>query len=325
MIENSKIEKLAQKLNLGLVEKIELIKENNHVYKIWAKTGIYFLKIYTKDWYKEAENTGEVANRESLVAKILRNNSLAGVEVVDVATKKDDLIGIPYLLTKQLEGEPLTQLLKRVNKEKQSQILFTVGQYLNRVNSIVFKSAGYIDTEEGPSHLPCYHGWRHRMWTPKARLTSSMVELEKADVSRELRDALIDEYQKIEKQLSNDYLPPRFIFGDCHASHFFINQNGENWEVSGFIDTEVASGGDWMEDFLKFSIEMAREMAVETEWWEPFFKGYEKSFDLKDYKLRLLGCSQAELKWRQTWMETMELITKAKTWPEVFLIALGER
>lgn len=316
-MDEEQVADLIIKLGLGTPKEITLVKKNNHVFKVVADLGTYFLKVYTKDWYsKDPRETSGPAKHEYFASQVLRANKIKSIDVVSHGLDSQNSIERPYLLTRELSGKNLLSLLKKSPENDFQKILVNVGDYLRRVNSITFENAGYIDGLKGPSHLPIYNGWQHRMWTANARQKDAFKNLEESKevISPEIKTKLTEDYLTISKKLAGAYSTPNFIFGDCHGQHFFV----ENWQVTGVIDMEVASGGDKIEDFLKFSIEMAREFPSKTKWWTYFFEGYEEEPDFELFKLRLQGTSMRELKWGESAEKVYIHILESKDWQELF-------
>ena len=132
-------------------------------------------------------------------------------------------------------------------------------------------------------------------------------------------DAIEQFFWKEADGLAADYAEPRFVHGDCHASQFFLYPHQGDWRVSGVLDMEVASAGDFGADFLKLFIEMAWVCPVEARWWEALFKGYGSEPDFNRMKLRMLAAHHSNYAW--LWTASREEILAhalaADTWPSL--------
>ncbi len=103
---------------------VALVNEYNHVYHIECGGEIFFLKTHTKDWYpsEDAETCYSVAHEYSAFS-VLAANGLATPEVLLACRDRDNPFGRPFILTRKLRGEPLTQLLKRADEERFSKLM----------------------------------------------------------------------------------------------------------------------------------------------------------------------------------------------------------
>lgn len=114
-------------------DSVMLIKRGNDVFRLISGTESFFLKVYTKDWYgPDPASTGFHVNHEGIAWAILAQNGLAVPIVAHAAPDCENPISRPFLLTRELEGRPLTDWLMDVDQETQFTLLSTVGAYLRQ-------------------------------------------------------------------------------------------------------------------------------------------------------------------------------------------------
>src|SRR5260370_36122428 len=103
---------------------VALVNEYNHVYHIECGGEIFFLKTHTKDWDpSEAAETGYSVAHEYSAFSVLAANGLATPEVLLACRDRDNPFRRPFILTRKLRGEPLTQLLRRPDEERFSKLM----------------------------------------------------------------------------------------------------------------------------------------------------------------------------------------------------------
>jgi hypothetical protein len=211
----------------------------------------------------------------------------------------------------------------RGDKERFRALLMAVGEYLRRVHAITFAFPGYI-MDSGPTVPPDENGWQHPIWTAKRQQKNALAMLREdaAKLPGELVKRLEVIFATMEDALASAYNPPHFAHGDCHAHQFFLYQEAGRWQVSGFIDLEVASAGDCTQDLVAFATEMAWDFPITTRWWEPFFAGYGGEPDFETFRLRFLGTTDDVLEfvlhWRGTKEEFLTHVLSATDWETLF-------
>lgn len=298
----------------------------NDVYRINCGSDVFFLKIYTKDWYgSDVAATGFNANHEATAWAILAQHDVAAPEVVYAATNCENSLTRPFLLTRQLAGTPFTTLLT-TNKRQRNILLSTVGDYVQQMHCITFTFPGYLTTLDGPTTAPDPEQWQHRCWSAQRRQEEAITNVMQAQ--DQLSPATFTEAYSscshIADQLASAYQPPRFTHGDCHAHQFFLTETGTAWQVTGVVDMEVSSAGDCGEDLLKLSIELAQTLRYNTRWWEPLFEGYGTHPDFELFRLRLLSVAEPEFgasgKWIATapWEAVVRHVLHATDWDSLF-------
>ncbi len=319
------IEKMRQLLDT--LQQTELltfyeIKQHNHVYRLEAADQVLFLKLYTKDWYgDDIAGTGYCVDHEVAAWNVLGQAGLAIPQVVHAAMTSQNVLNRPFLLTKQLTGMPLTQLLQIADNQTFVDALIAVGAYMRMMHAIQFPFAGYITSSRLPATLDA-SSWQHPIWTYQAfeRHAEQTWKRDRDVLSGFVLDAIRLQFSQYSQQLAAEYTKPHFTHGDCHASQFFLVNDQGTWQVTGVLDMEVSSAGDCGFDLVKFGLEMSALFAAQTRWWEPFFVGYghEPAFTL--HKLRMLAASHFSYTyaWPGTRAEIMNHVLTAESWAQLY-------
>jgi aminoglycoside phosphotransferase (APT) family kinase protein len=306
---------------------VELIKQGNDVFRLISGTERFFLKAYTKDWYgSDPATTGFHVLHESVAWAILAQRGLAVPIVVYAASDCENPISRPFLLTRELEGRPLTDWLMEADREMQFALLTAVGDYLRQMHQITFEFPGYLSALSGPPEPPDPIGWQHRCWSAKTREAEAWRQLQADEplLTEETRTESQQACSQISSRLMDAYHPPRFTHGDCHAHQFFLTQNKAGWQVTGVLDMEVSSAGDSGEDLIKISLELAQRLDHKTFWWESLFAGYGVVPDFEAFRLRLLGVEPREFGPLGKWIQTpsrearLQRFLQARDWQSLF-------
>ena len=308
-------------------DSVELIKRGNDVFRIVSGSDHYFLKAYTKSWYgSDPATTGFHVIHERVAWAILAQHGLAVPTVMYATPNCDNPISRPFLLTRELEGYPLTDWLIEADRDTQYALLNVVGDYLRQMHKITFEFPGYLGTLSGPPGLPDPAGWQHCCWSAKTREAEAWKQLQadNAELTEATRIESRQACSQISSRLMNAYQPPRFTHGDCHAHQFFLVRNGAGWQVTGVLDMEVSSAGDSGEDLIKISLELAQRLDHKSRWWEALFTGYGVVPDFEAFRLRLLGVGPVEYGFLGKWVQTphreamLRRLLQARDWTSLF-------
>ncbi|MCI0610264.1 MAG: aminoglycoside phosphotransferase family protein [Anaerolineae bacterium] len=308
-------------------DRVELIKHGNDVFRLVSNTESFFLKTYTKDWYgSDPASTGFQAIHENMAWTILAKHGLSVPEIVYISSDSNNPIARPFILTRELKGRPLTELMSEANREEQSALLIAIGDTIRKMHEINFAFAGYLSTLSGPMEPPDANGWQHRCWSATVRETNATNQLQ-ADEPHLTQGTYREVKQlcaQISTYLATAYQPPRFTHGDCHAHQFFLVRQQSTWHVTGILDMEVASAGDCGEDLLKICIELAQTLDYDTFWWKSLFAGYGSIPDLEAFRLRLLGVAPIEYGNLGKWIRSgdrevvLQHFLRARDWSMLF-------
>jgi Ser/Thr protein kinase RdoA (MazF antagonist) len=303
-----------------------LLKRRNHVWRLTAANDVFFVKVYTKDWYGgDIAGTGGCVEHEVAAWRVLQTHGIAVPDVVAEARTCENPLGRPFLMTRRLRGTSLTTLLRAADASQFAALLETSGAFLRRVHAIPFERAGYI-MDAGPWTPSAPDGWQHWLWSARETQRDALATLaaDRARLSPRLYDELAARFMTMETTLAAAWQPPRFTHGDCHAEQFFLYQEAAAWHVSGFVDLEVASAGDCIGDLLKFAIEMMVHFPPATRWWQPFFAGYGGAPDFEPFRLRLLGLHETNFTahgvqlWPATREQAQQQFLAARDWADLF-------
>lgn len=287
--------------------RVQLIKQHNHLYQINIDDLVGFLKLYTKDWYgDDVAGTGYCVDHEIAAWQTLASAGLAVPKVLLADETIDNPLQRPFLITVRLEGEPLTVLVQQADAAERAALLNAVGSYLAQMHRIRFEFPGYITSK--PLAPLQTDEWQHPIWTFEAFQRDALATWQHD--REQVSDKLMDQVERFSRSymadLEKEYMSPRFVHGDCHASQFFLLKREGVWYVTGVLDMEVASAGDVGADFVKFSLEMAALLPAETEWWQPLLEGYGTPLNFNLIRLRLLALGHHNYAW--IWSGTREQI-----------------
>jgi hypothetical protein len=321
MLNYSQAAALMQTVGVAGDVAVKLIKRGNDVWRIDGGGQTFFLKTYTKDWYgDDAAGTAFHVRHERAAWDILKKHGLAAPEVTLADTTCTNLVGRPFIITRELAGKPLVDLLMLADDSEFEALLQAVGAYLRQMHNIAFTYPGYLDSVDGPTSPPDPNGWQHRCWSASQRQKNALAYLEsiRTTISPELAGRLETHFATMTDKLSDAYQPPHFTHGDCHAHQFFLKPDGDDWVVTGVVDMEVSSAGDTGEDWLHLLIELSSQFAPETKWWKSLFKGYGAPPNFERFKLRMLAVEPPEFGLSAVNEKLIANLLDAKDWEALF-------
>ncbi len=278
-------------LNLYGPIQVTQLRWYNHTYRITCQDQTFYLKLHNKDWYPPDEGeTGYSVAHEVSAWSILARYDLATPEVVMACQNRDNPLGRSFLLTREVPGTVLADLLPQVSPQEVAEMLHAVGMYLRRMHTIQFAYAGYI-LGEGPTAPPHEGSWQHFTWTLQAcqQRMREWVQEHHAELSSSLLLQLEHMAQTLPEMLAPAYMVPRFTQGDCWIDQIIMVQKHGSWQISAFLDMEVASAGDCTFDLVSLCQGLAQTLPSALCWWQPLFEGYGKEPDFAGFRLRLSG------------------------------------
>src|SRR5579875_974066 len=99
-------------LNLYGPIQVTQLRWYNHTYRITCQDQTFYLKLHNKDWYPPDEGeTGYSVAHEVSAWSILARYDLATPEVVMACQNRDNPLGRSFLLTREVPGTVLADLL----------------------------------------------------------------------------------------------------------------------------------------------------------------------------------------------------------------------
>lgn len=305
------------------ISAVEFLRPHNHTWRVTAADGtIYFVKAHTKDWYDSNPASPVQVLHEVTGHRVLRAAGLAAAQVVTYSTDTDNPLGWPYLITRQLPGDPLIELLAGLPATEAELALLEVGRYLSTMHRITFEHPGYLI--EGPPPPPDPNQWLHPLSRPERFLLYFFETLtaDSAVVTVATRDTAAGLLERTLPKLRPAYQPLRFVHGDCHANAFYLHQADGRWEVSGILDMENCSAGSPLFDFVKLFIELAGRLGSTHRWWEPLFRGYQAEPDFELTRTLLIGHAHINYLGDSLWpaqrQDIVDHILDAHTWEQLF-------
>lgn len=318
---------ILQAAGVGGHPRVTLVKTENDVYRLETADATFYIKTFTKDWYspKHPDDTAGCVVHEASAYRILARNGLATPRVVTAALTSENVLNRPFLLLTGLSGRPLTEVLTSASAEEFDAALRAVGRFMSRMHAITFAYPGYLMSEDGPTSPPDSSRWRHAIWVPETLKECALRKWasDRGKIPAAILDRAIELYSSEEQSLQAEYLPPRFTHGDCHAHQFFVQGSGTDWEVTGVVDMEVASAGDYGADFTKFGLELAGRFPSGKDWWSPLLAGYGRCPPIGPTKLRLAVNNYdadylAPHNWPGTPASRLAHILAARDWTSLF-------
>ncbi len=306
---------------------LALLKRGNDVYRVDGPDGVVFVKLHTKDWYADDPSDGAgCVQHEASAYSCLHAHKLPAPNVVLALASKDNPVGRPCLVTRQLPGKSLTVLLSRADADASARLLEAAGDYLRRMHAITFAYPGYIIEESGPTAPPDPESWQHPCWTAdRARRDAlRLLEPDRQQLAPDVVARLETLFQGMAEALAPDHDPPHFVHGDCHAHQLSLAGPVGAPRVTGVVDLEVASAGDTGHDLVKFALEKAALYPGARRWWEPFFAGYGGPPDFELFRLRLLATGDESFRcfgpdrWSGSRTDSVRRLLDATDWSTLF-------
>ncbi len=276
--------------------RVSIVTRRNHVWRIDAASGAYFVKAWTKDWYDWADalTTGALnADHEAGAFELLAAHGLTVPEVVAADQTADNPLRRPLLLMRGLGGSPFPDALAQLTGADRHALVQAVGAYQARMHAIVMAAPGYFG-RGGP--FPAQEGgWEHSNQSAQAYYRA-LERLWRADEEAGVPPELVAEArayaERVRPRVEAAFVPPRFTQANCHAAQFFVARSPGGWAVTGVVDMEVALGGWPLCDLPGIVADLSHPRFGGYRWWRPWFEGYgEPGIDL--VRLVLLTTGQS--------------------------------
>jgi aminoglycoside phosphotransferase (APT) family kinase protein len=273
--------------------RVTLLRAENHTWRIAAADAVRYLKAHTKPWYGgDPDAAGRAVQHEAVAHRLLAEAGLPTPIVQTASSTRDNPLGWPYLLTAELAGTSLVDLLPMLSRPEADDALRQVGRHLAGMHALRYEHPGYL-VDGPPVQAPTY-GFQHPSWRFESFLTAAMRTW--ANDSTEVTPTVMDRLAHLVADSVDDarrsFDPPRFIHGDCHANGFFLDRATSGWTVTGVLDLEVSSAGCPLFDFTKLFIELTGHLTGSGyRWWEPLYDGYGREPDLNVVRLLLAASS----------------------------------
>jgi aminoglycoside phosphotransferase len=266
---------------------------SNDVWRVeTAVRGNYYVKVHTARWY-DGEDAYFVVRREEAVLELLRKRGLApAYDGWGDYTRM--VLPRAVFVCGELPGVTVPAALDRWPSE-QDAVLRSLGRYVRRLHSIEFARAGLVSGAHahfaGPEGIipPAVTWDDHAMHHPEHLRRDAVAALDAArnwPLDDSVDDALRDLFDGCVEVTRDDYEPPRFTVGNCHAHHFHVERAGAEWRVTGFYDLEAVSAGDTVTDLVELEVTLTPALGSCT-WRDAFFEGYGERPSLEGYKPRL--------------------------------------
>ena len=290
-LSESQVQALLSSIGIEGAVTITTIHEYNHVYRIECANETLFLKLFTKSWYVTPDESSASVEHERSAWHILASHNIASPDVLIANQEHDNPLGMPFILTRKIHGEPLDILLRQVSQQEISALLYSVGSYLRSMHAIPFAYHGYL-TGDGPTQPPNENEWQFGIWT--APQCQEDIRVWIASIRSTLSNAVAQRLEQriatIAQELAPEYESLGFVHGDCHLEQFFLQKDNDLWRVNGVVDMEVDSSGASAADIVYVCLELAQVLSAQTRWWESLFEGYGRIPNFERFRLLLLYC-----------------------------------
>src|SRR5215472_10285758 len=306
---------------------VEPVRSGHTVVRLSTERHVYFLKTHSKDLEglaDRAAGAAQLVRREAAGYACLTAHGLPAVEVVAAELSCDNPLGWPYVLTLELSGTALRDLVQSEHPAW-SAAVEAFGRYLAAAHAIRFPRAGYLTSPEGPapdgSSLAQEVSHRAEVVLPDA-----LRDLERArpHIGRELAAEVERRLADLPRAIAGEYVEPRFVHGNSHINHPHLLIEGERPRFTGQLDMDAASAGAPFEDLHTVTWGMMAH-APRLAWWEPLFAGYGSVPDLDRFRLALLSaCFYCFGDRNEVSLESLyrRLLT-ATTWHQLFTAHLS--
>ena len=303
---------------------VEFLRPENHSWRVISGDSIFYVKAHTKDWYRGDPGSSGPVRHEVTGHRLLQAAGLPTAEVVGSSTDRDNPLGWPYLITRELPGTSLTDLLAGSDTDQAHRALRAVGAHLAGMHALTYEHPGYLI--DGPPAAPRPDQWLHWLCRLERFLLyfCDTITAHAGEVDLPTNDAAAGLLHRTLPRLRQAYLPLRFVHGDCHASAFFLSDRDGSWRVSGVIDLENCAAGAPAFDFVKLFLELAGQLRTKIDWWRPLFQGYGSEPDFDLIRLLLIGHAHinftclGDRSWPGTRADILRHILRSRTWSELF-------
>jgi len=312
------------------IENVAVAATTNDVFKVTtAKHGTYFIKFHTARWYADQPDTFFVVGRECAVPELLRKRGMPlpyrawGDVTCSVVPRS-------VFICEELGGTPLPVALDEFPDEA-SDVLHSFGRYMEALHSIEFSRPGLLAHAHAyfappTGTIPPVFAWdAGHLHSPEAlqRDATEMLNEKAPRLPASVTPRLAEMFSSLADTVEEDYDPPRFTVGNCHAWHFHVDKADGRWEVLGFYDHEACSAGDATIDLVELEITLTPSTGGNA-WRQAFIDGYGSTPSFDAYRRRLLyyllcevGGSPTRMIPDPTWLDGQwDCLIDAEDWEE---------
>lgn len=278
------------------IQDIRVAATTNDVFQVTTEGhGTYYVKFHTARYYADQPDTFFVVERECAVATLLHKRGLS-LPYRAWGDYTRTVVPRSVYICERLNGLPLPDAVAQ-HPDQAADILRAFGGYMKTLHGIEFTRPGILSSVHAyfappAGVIPAVCTWEeHSMHHPEVMQREAMELLEKkgALLPDHVLPRLSEVFQSLADVIRDDYSPPRFTVGNCHAWHFHVTRQNGQWKVLGFYDFEACSAGDATLDLLELEITLTPALKGTT-WRDDFFEGYGHRPEFDGYRRRLL-CS----------------------------------
>jgi len=276
------------------IQAVEQITNTNDVFKVVTEQdGNFYVKFHTSAWYKDAEDTNIVVQREAAVYELLKRRGfpLAYRTWTDCTRQ---VVNRSVLISSELGGIPLPEALKEAPGEC-DQIIIALAGFLKRLHAVEFPRAGYIEFS-GEQDLsfslnPLENPWfdSHACQKPENFRVFALDVLKSKEkfIPANVFAGLKERFERIPEILGAEYQPPRFVINNYHPFHLHVARELSGWQVIGLYDFEAVSAGNPLFDLIGNELQIT-PVTGNLSWRPVFYKAYGGYPAFEAYKTILL-------------------------------------
>jgi aminoglycoside phosphotransferase len=276
------------------VLEVSLTGTINNVYMVRTLAhGNYYVKFHTAPWYADQPDTYFVVEREVAVCDLLRKRGIP-LPYQSWGDYTREIVPRSVYICQELPGMPVPAAIAQFPGQR-DEILQALGRYMRQLHNIEFSRPGLLAGAHAVfasdiNPIPPVFTWDHDPMHHAEHLQRealAVLERNKENLPSTLVPLLRELFQSVAKIVKQDYMPPRFTVGNCHAYHFHVDRLNGAWQVLGFYDFEAVSAGDSTIDLVELEITLTPGMHSSS-WRTPFFAAYGSWPGFEGYKRRLL-------------------------------------
>ena len=281
------------------LRRMEHLSNMNDVFRVTDRRGhLFFVKLHTSEWYREAEDTATVVRREHLAYNMLRRHGVR-LQYESWTDFSRSIITRSALITTELPGRPLPTLLRA--RRHVLPIVAALGRYLAQVHSIRLPVAGYLEFSGDPAVVDRDFPDRGSWWdSHPCQKASNLISYANTAFSQakgipdSVLVALRDAFLANTPALEAEYKRTTFVLNNLHPFHFHLSRVRKEWKVTGVYDFEVTSSGNPSIDMELMDLQLTPQLQS-LGWRKTFLESYGLPVLLETYKVMLLVHLLAEL------------------------------
>lgn len=174
--------------------------------------------------------TAEAATRAKLALRLLRNEADLPVPALRAADTAGELVGVPYLLTGALAGEPLAQVAGRLREQQQYDLGRALGGAVARIHRVCAPAYGPLNAPDADDET----GWV-RQQAERATMAG-----EQAGLLNRASAAAVRQWAERHPPIST---LPALLHGGIGLETVLVRATETGWRLGGLVGWGAALGG----------------------------------------------------------------------------------